>query len=79
MSDRERSVDFGYLRWGCRGAGIDIEPSMRMWGLCIGTVFLGVMHKDNPTASSSPTVKPPRYVARPTHPVTEQAEDGDVE
>jgi hypothetical protein len=52
---------------------------MRMWGLCIGTVFLGVMHKDNPTASSSPTVKPPRYVARPTHPVTEQAEDGDVE
>jgi hypothetical protein len=49
--------EFGPLVWGWRGRGIDIEPSCRLWGLRFGKLFLGVMHKDKPGASSSPVSK----------------------
>lgn len=47
----------GPLRFGWRGTGIDVEPSLRMWGLVFGKWFLGVLYKDNPTASSNPVSK----------------------
>lgn len=60
-----RRTEFGPLLWGRRGNGIDIEPSCRMYGIRLGTLFLGVLHKDQPTASSSSVV---RYQAEAKHP-----------
>jgi hypothetical protein len=45
---------FGPIVWGRRGEGIDLEPSLRMWGIDLGTIFIGVLYKDRPTGSSNP-------------------------
>ena len=65
--------EFGPVRWGYRGTGIDIEPSCRLWGLMVGVQFFGMLYKDKPTASSNPVSRPPRYAARPAPPATPPA------
>ena len=62
MTDQCPRVErrFRWMRfWWCRaGTGIDIDPSCDVYGLKVGTRFVGVIHRarDNPRSAPGATI-----------------------